>query len=78
MGSDLDKDHRRCELRGGSGNCLGEPHRLAQVLSPVLDIEQVGGIACHTGRHSCFFSVLKDGEWKSVDPVLKDPENIYK
>jgi phosphoribosyl-AMP cyclohydrolase len=35
-------------------------------------------IACHTGRHSCFFSVLKDGEWKSVDPVLKDPESIYK
>ena len=35
-------------------------------------------IACHTGRHSCFFSVLKDGEWTSVDPVLKDPESIYK
>ncbi|MEY2862229.1 MAG: phosphoribosyl-AMP cyclohydrolase [Pseudomonadota bacterium] len=35
-------------------------------------------IACHTGRHSCFFSVLKDGVWESVDPVLKDPESIYK
>jgi len=35
-------------------------------------------IACHTGRHSCFFSVLKDGQWHSVDPVLKDPESIYK
>ena len=35
-------------------------------------------IACHTGRHSCFFSVLENGEWKSVDPVLKDPESIYK
>ena len=35
-------------------------------------------IACHTGRHSCFFSILENGEWKSVDPVLKDPESIYK
>jgi phosphoribosyl-AMP cyclohydrolase len=35
-------------------------------------------IACHTGRHSCFFSVLKDGAWHSVDPVLKDPHTIYK
>ena len=44
----------------------------------LLTIEQVGGIACHTGRHSCFFSVLKDGVWQAVDPVLKDPESIYK
>ena len=35
-------------------------------------------IACHTGRHSCFFSVLENGVWKSVDPVLKDPDSIYK
>ena len=35
-------------------------------------------IACHTGRHSCFFNVLEHGEWKSVDPVLKNPESIYK
>jgi phosphoribosyl-AMP cyclohydrolase len=34
-------------------------------------------IACHTGRHSCFFSLLVDGEWQIVDPVLKDPEDIY-
>jgi phosphoribosyl-AMP cyclohydrolase len=47
----------------------------------LLKVTQLGhepGIACHTGRHSCFFSILKDGEWKSVDPVLKDPESIYK
>ena len=47
----------------------------------LLKVTQLGhepGIACHTGRHSCFFSVLKDGEWLSVDPVLKDPESIYK
>ena len=35
-------------------------------------------IACHTGRHSCFFSVLKNDKWQIVDPVLKDPKAIYK
>ncbi len=47
----------------------------------LLTVTQTGhepGIACHTGRHSCFYSVLKDGQWISVDPVLKDPESIYK
>ena len=43
----------------------------------VLQVEQQGGIACHTGRESCFYRVLKDGEWQSVDPVLKDPSDIY-
>jgi phosphoribosyl-AMP cyclohydrolase len=36
------------------------------------------GIACHTGRHSCFFQLYKDGVWQSVEPVLKDPGRIYK
>ena len=36
------------------------------------------GIACHTGRHSCFFQQLENGVWTSVEPVLKDPESIYK
>ncbi len=47
----------------------------------LLKVTQLGhepGIACHTGRHSCFFSVLKDSVWQAVDPVLKDPESIYK
>ncbi|TMH34574.1 MAG: phosphoribosyl-AMP cyclohydrolase [Betaproteobacteria bacterium] len=47
----------------------------------LLKVEQLGhspGIACHTGRHSCFFQVYKDGAWHAVDPVLKDPERIYK
>jgi len=44
----------------------------------LLLVEQVGGIACHTGRESCFFRVLKKGEWVTVDPVLKDPSLIYK
>lgn len=48
----------------------------------LLKVEQVGDIACHTGRHSCFFQQFsgdhQQGEWMPVDPVLKDPENIYK
>ncbi|MEO7339208.1 MAG: phosphoribosyl-AMP cyclohydrolase [Caldimonas sp.] len=50
----------------------------------LLKVEQFGhtpaepSIACHTGRHACFFQRLEDGEWKTVEPVLKDPEQIYK
>jgi phosphoribosyl-AMP cyclohydrolase len=43
----------------------------------VIEVEQVGGIACHTGRHRCFFRVLKDGQWVAVEPVLKHPDEIY-
>jgi len=43
----------------------------------ILKINQVGGIACHTGRRSCFFRVYNNGEWQVVDPVLKDPAEIY-
>ena len=44
----------------------------------LLEVEQAGGIACHTGRHSCFFQRLDGGEWVVTDPVLKDPGEIYK
>jgi phosphoribosyl-AMP cyclohydrolase len=44
----------------------------------LLEVEQVGGIACHTGRHSCFFHRLEGTRWVATDPVLKDPEEIYK
>lgn len=44
----------------------------------VLQVEQLGGIACHTGRESCFYRVLKNGNWETVDPVLKDPKDIYR
>jgi len=47
----------------------------------LLKVTQLGhepGIACHTGRHSCFFQRYDNGEWKAVEPVLKDPECIYK
>jgi phosphoribosyl-AMP cyclohydrolase len=50
----------------------------------LLRVEQTGGaageptIACHTGRHSCFFRRHEGGDWRTVDPVLKDPERIYR
>lgn len=44
----------------------------------LLMVEQIGGIACHTGRESCFYRQLLDGKWLAIAPVLKDPKNIYK
>jgi len=44
----------------------------------LLSIEQEGGIACHTGRQSCFYRRLVDGEWRIIENVLKAPEQIYK
>lgn len=43
----------------------------------LLKVRQNGGIACHTGRRACFYRVFKDGEWETVDSVLKDPSEIY-
>jgi phosphoribosyl-AMP cyclohydrolase len=44
----------------------------------LLEVEQRGGIACHTGRHNCFFRELDDGgQWVEIAPVLKDPDAIY-
>jgi len=43
----------------------------------LLRVEQVGGIACHTGRERCFYLKLEDGRWVETDPVLKDPAEIY-
>ena len=43
----------------------------------LLSVEQVGGIACHTGRESCMFRRYEDGEWKTVEDVVKSPEEIY-
>ena len=44
----------------------------------LLRVDQAGGIACHTGRESCFFRKLENGRWVVTDPVLKDPADIYK
>ncbi len=43
----------------------------------LLKVEQMGGIACHTGRRSCFFQRFEDGAWQTVEPVVKDPSDIY-
>lgn len=43
----------------------------------LLSVEQVGGIACHTGRERCFYRQLQDGNWVETDEVLKDPDSIY-
>lgn len=44
----------------------------------LMQVEQLGGIACHTGRESCFYLRQDDNEWHSTDPVIKDPSSIYK
>ena len=44
----------------------------------LLRVEQVGGIACHTGRQHCFFRRYQDGDWLEVEPVIKDPREMYK
>jgi len=44
----------------------------------LLAIEQEGGIACHTGRQSCFYRQWVNGQWQTIEPVLKDPGSIYK
>ncbi len=43
----------------------------------LLEVEQMGGVACHTGRHHCFFQVLQDDDWVTVEPVQKNPEEMY-
>lgn len=43
----------------------------------LLEVEQLGGIACHSGRHHCFFQQLQNEQWVTVEPVLKDPSAIY-
>lgn len=43
----------------------------------LMQVEQVGGIACHTGRANCFYQKLEDGEWQTVEDVLKNPDELY-
>ena len=44
----------------------------------LMQVEQIGGIACHTGRHNCFYKRYEQGEWREVEPVLKDTGEIYR
>lgn len=65
------------------GEESGHVQRVREILldcdedAVVIRVEQAGGIACHTGRHSCFFRRLDDGRWIEAEPVLKDPKDIY-
>ncbi len=43
----------------------------------LMKVEQVGGIACHTGRRSCFYQALENGDWRATDDVVKQPDDIY-
>ena len=44
----------------------------------LVEVEQIGGIACHTGRHNCFYKQLQEDKWVEVESVIKDPNEIYK
>ena len=44
----------------------------------LMKVNQIGSIACHTGRQSCFYRIFKDGEWEDFDEVMKDPKDIYR
>jgi phosphoribosyl-AMP cyclohydrolase len=44
----------------------------------LIDVEQTGDVACHTGRHNCFYKKLEDGQWEIDQPIIKNPEDIYK
>jgi phosphoribosyl-AMP cyclohydrolase len=44
----------------------------------LMKVNQIGNIACHTGRQSCFYRIFKDGEWQDFDEVIKDPKDIYR
>ncbi|HTR57308.1 MAG TPA: phosphoribosyl-AMP cyclohydrolase [Casimicrobiaceae bacterium] len=65
------------------GEASGHVQRVREILldcdndAILLIVEQTGGIACHTGRHRCFFQRLEDDAWRVVDPILKDPKTIY-
>ena len=65
------------------GEKSGNTQRIVEVYldcdndSLLYEVEQKGGIACHTGRESCFYKKYKDGKWLVNDPVLKDPSSIY-
>ena len=68
--------------------CKGEESGHTQIVKEIyldcdddvllLTVEQVGGIACHTGRHSCFFNRLNNEQWVVAAPEIKDPKEIYK
>ena len=75
------RSRRRLWRKGEESGHVQKVHELrldCDADAVLLQVEQVGGIACHTGRESCFFRKLENGSWVTTDPVLKDPATIYK
>ena len=67
---------RKGESSGHIQNLLGV-YLDCDADSIIYQVEQVGGIACHTGRESCFYLRLENGEWVENEPIIKDPQAIY-
>ncbi len=87
----LSRQHKRAVYWSRSRQKLwfkGEESGHVQTLSEIrldcdadvvlLQVEQLGGIACHTGRRCCFFRVLSDGEWRVDEEIIKNPDEIYR
>ena len=78
------RSRRRLWHKGEESGHLQKVHQIRMDCDNdvlLLEVTQLGhepGIACHTGRHSCFFQPLEGDAWQAVEPVLKDPESIYK
>jgi len=81
------RSRRRLWVKGETSGHVQQVHEIRLDCDNdvvLLKVSQLGhepadpSIACHTGRHSCFFQKLEGGQWHSVEPVLKDPERIYK
>lgn len=74
------RSHRRLWRQGEESRHVQRGRSLRELCTGdvlLLSIDQAGGIACHTGRASCFFYQLQGDFWVATDPVLKDPEDIY-
>ena len=73
--ADPAKSYTASLYAGGTAAISGKiTEEAAEVL---LRVEQVGGVACHTGRESCFFQVYDNGRWVTRDPVIVDPKDMY-
>ena len=75
------RSRRKLWFKGEESGNIQQVHEIridcdADVI--LLQVEQIGGIACHTGRRRCFFRVLKDGEWRADEEIIKNPDEIYR
>jgi phosphoribosyl-AMP cyclohydrolase len=78
------RSRQRLWFKGESSGHVQQVHEIRldcdndAVLLKVTQLGHLPGIACHTGRHACFFQKLEGGHWQTVEPVLKDPQAIYR